>query len=456
MTWHPDDDSLFDYAHGAASEEIEAHVATCDVCDQQAARYREFVALARVPDTWRGVDELANDGALADEDTNVDDLTTAHRILQIAQLRDREDRHAEALLCNVLTSAYAFAAAKVLLHRRYHTPGVARLLCTTAFNELDRDARFAKMLAETAAVIAELVPDDHYPCRAIEELRGTAWLYFASACGSLAEFDEGHPALDRAARAFTRLHAGDHQLARVDMHRAVLLSQQRRNGEALNHARAAVARLVPDDDEYLYHEAMEIEAGILLRLGDAAAARGKYETVYGFFGAREDIDATTRVTLNLAVSCREARQYDDASRYFHELIQICEATGNASMMTHAKWSLARLALQTGNASDAALRLPQIISELESSGKTLDSAFARLDLVVALIAIGELKGIRSECERLAALFTRAKILNGALTAIAYMKDANDKRKLTATKVGAVREYVAALVDAPHLKFTPPEG
>lgn len=453
---HPEDELLFDYAHGEPSEAIESHLEGCSICGRQVSRYREFAAIARSSDTWRLVDEQIKQDK-DDAAGTFDDETTAHTMLRVAQLRDREDRHAEALLRHMLTSAYNFAAAKVLLHRRYYTPGVARLLCTTAFDELDRNAQFAKMLAETAAVIAEAVPDDHYPCRAIEDLRGTAWLYFASACGSLAQFDEGHPALDRAARAFSRLRVSDHQLARVDMHRAVLLSQQRRNGDALNHARAAVARLRVDEDPHLYFEAVEIEAGILLRLGDAAAARTKFEAAYAFVSSAEgDVEATARVTLNLAVSCREGSQYDDASRYFHEVIQICEATGNASMMVHAKWSLARLSLQTGNAAEAALRLPKIISEFESAGKTLDSAFARLDLVSALIALGDLQLVRGECERLAALFTRANILNGALTAIAYMKDATDKRTLTTAKVRAVREYVAALAHAPNLQFTPPES
>ena len=127
--------------------------------------------------------------------------------------------------------------ANITRRRRFHTGGVVRRLCERAWEECQREPRFASVLAETAAAIAGALPDDYYPSDAVNELRGRAWKEYSTACRYRGDFTSGFDALVRAERAYRRLIDPDVHLASVDMARAAMLFEQQRYQEALPCAR---------------------------------------------------------------------------------------------------------------------------------------------------------------------------------------------------------------------------
>lgn len=284
-------------------------------------------------------------------------------------------------------------------------------------------------------------------------MRGTAWLYYASACGSLALFREGEDGLRRAERAFARLPDGGTQIGRVELTRAVLLAKQKRHDEALGWARGAARRFEERGETKRYYDAKECEAGILMRLGQPEAAREMYETTCAVADILGDPEAKARAVTNLAISCREVGDVGSASKYFAEAIQWYQALGSSSMVVHTRWSIAQLALSAGNAVEAGQRLPGIVSELESRGMLLDAAYARLDLVEAWLLLGRVDAAHDECCVLVEFFAKAEILTGALTAIAFMKEAAAHRALSVRQVRAIQKYVKALAHSPALLFSP---
>lgn len=442
---HPSEEELFDCSEQRASSEVNAHVAGCVACASVVSDYRDIAAAARNPETWRLADEIMR--AAASDTIAVDHLQVIRRV---AALKEAEDAQASALLAGKLESPFVFAYANILRQKRYYTGGVVRLLCATAWDQLDRNALFAKMLALTAAVIADALPDDYYPARAVEDLRGTSWLYFASACGNLNKFRLGHLALRRAERAFRRLPLGDVQIGRAELTRAILFYRQGDDPEAVKWARAAGDRFLRQRDFTRYSEARESEAVFLQRLGDQCGAREALEQVQR---AATDPDVKARVTLNLAINCREAGDLAAATQHFANALQYYEAAGNESMFLRTRWSIARLALVSGAAAEAERQLRPIAAQLAERGQLWESAYARLDLITAMLSCGKHDQVIDECEQLIAHFSKAEILTGALTALAFMKEAAAQRKLAVDDVDHVQRYMKAVKTTPSLRFLP---
>ena len=71
---------------------------------------------------------------------------------------EAEDAEAERMLQSIVGSQYLFTKANITRHRRFRTGGVVRRLCERAWEECQREPRFASVLAETAAAIADALP----------------------------------------------------------------------------------------------------------------------------------------------------------------------------------------------------------------------------------------------------------------------------------------------------------
>lgn len=368
---HPSDETLLDYADGALESgsirtSVAAHIASCESCSATIDEYRTITTSIHSEETWWLAERIAS-------------RDTPQVLRELALRIENEDTEAKRLLGDLLESPYRFAYANISRPKRFHTGGVVRLLCQAARDECMRNTRFAQVLAETAATIAELLPDDHYPQSGIHDLRGIAWLHYGSACAYLAQFNGGHDALARANRAFQKLQDHELQLGRVELARALLLTTQRRNDQALYHARLAAQRFERHADTKRHLEAKEWEAAILHRLGKPEIAHATYLATYEFATAAHDAEMTARAATNLAICCRERGDVTSARRYLDEALQHYEALGYQGMVVHTRWSLTRVSLVSGDTASMAQDLPALIAEMEALGMIADASCARADL-----------------------------------------------------------------------------
>lgn len=297
-----------------------------------------------------------------------------------------EDAEAARLLDTLLESQYLFTHANIARKRRFHTGGVVRLLTITSREECVRVPRFALILAETAGLIAEALPDDYYRAAAVNELRGTAWIEYATACRYLARFENGFDGLNRAERAYRRLLDPGTQLAVVDLARAGLLWEQECYDDALRFCRSAADRFSKRREMDRYIEASEVEAAILHRMGDVHAASETYTKVFELADAIPDPEMKARAARNLAVVHRDRGDMGSASKYLLIALQLYETMGHRAMVAQTRWCIASISLIAGNAADAAQRLPTLISNLTELGMAADAARAQLDLAEALLVL----------------------------------------------------------------------
>lgn len=369
---------------------------------------------------------------------------------------EAEDAEAETILRPLLESQYRFASANIIRKRRYQTGGVVRLLCNAVRRQCAADPPFALMLAETACFIADQLPDDYYPAGAVNELRGTAWKDYATACRFLSRLKDGFDGLKRAERAYRRLIEPGILLGIVDLARAGLAFEQEAYDAALQYVRAAAAIFEEYRVTSRYFEAKEVEAVVLHSMGDVETARATYETAFELADTIGDLDMKGRAARNLGIAYRDSGDLGVASRYFLTALQAYEALENRPMVVHTRWSIARLSLAAGNAEDVSRRLPVIVNELQALGMMADASRAQLDLAEALLILENFEGVEEQCRHLFNFFRKAEMLTAAMTAIAFLQEGAAARKLTRQHFEWVRKFLADLDRDPHLIFLPPPG
>jgi tetratricopeptide (TPR) repeat protein len=441
---HIADEILIDYADDPGSvpnrAEVEAHLESCAQCWTELDDFRLLAEAMRDEETWWVARGLTGEGG-------------SSAIREVATRRIAEDEKAERLLRPLLDSEYRFRYTNIVRRKSFQNGGVVRLLCKAAREQVDRDPRFAQVIAETAAAIAEALSEDDYPADEVNELRGAAWNEYATACRYLARFEGGHDALDRAERAYRRLIDPALHLAAVGLGRAILWWEQQRYGEALPLARAAAQLFSDRRDTMRYFEAKEVEALILQRLGNVVDARETHQTVFDLADTIGDLDMKARAARNLGIACRDSGDLGSASKYLLIALQLYESLDQRGRVVHTRWSIARLALSAGNARDAAQRLPSLILELSELGMVADAAYAQLDLAEALLLLERFDEVGDACRSLFAFFRGADMLSGALTAAAFLREGAIRGTLTRQHIEGVRTYLAALERHPDLVFIP---
>jgi len=354
-----------------------------------------------------------------------------------------EDDYADAVLNGVLESEARFAAANVATDERFRTGGVVRRLCKAAYDQLDHAPLFAMTLAKTAALIADGLPDDYYPARGINELRGTAWKHVSTAYRYMGRFQSGHEALDRAEEAYRRLPVSIIQLATVKLGRSGLHWEQQDYATARALAQSASRDFAQCGDVAGELDAREYEALSLLRQGNARAAREIYRIVFERAEAIGDAASAGRAAKNLGVIDSEGGNFESASMYLFIALRLFESLEQQVMILKTRKVIARLSLDTGNPSEALRQLEPLIDELTRFGLAIDSADCQLARAEALLLLRRHDDASKACKALVAFFREVGVLRDALTAASLLSEAAAQKALTREKINRVREVLREL-------------
>jgi len=111
-------------------------------------------------------------------------------------------------------------------------------------------------------------------------------------------------------------------------------------------------------------------------------------------------------------------------------------------------------LEVGKHVDAIRRLRNVTAAFESLGMVTDAALAGLDIAEGLLASERSREIIDLAAHLFLVFTDAGMLTGALTAIAYIKEAAGRGTLTPGDLQVVRGFLRRAERKPDLIFIPP--
>ena len=144
----------------------------------------------------------------------------------------------------------------------------------------------------------------------------------------------------------------------------------------------------------------------------------------------------------------------EASMQFHEALTLLREIGPTTDRLTTEWGIATVLLRAGKRSDAIRRLRDVAAEFEVRGMVTDAALVNVDIADGLLALGHTHEIVKLAARMFRVFTDAGMLTGALTALAYIKEAAATGTLTLDDLQAVRVFLRRAERQPELLFVPP--
>ncbi|HEX7154988.1 MAG TPA: hypothetical protein VF618_26160 [Thermoanaerobaculia bacterium] len=436
--------ALFAFGPDAVSParraEIEAHVATCHDCQASL----DFFVVA--------------EGDLKDDDTWEQALGSETRtsLLAYGAQVATEDSEAEELLRPFIENPIQAAWTSLSTRRRYRTGGVVRKLSAAAHSVCESDPLVALTLAETAVAVAESLADDLYPAQAVHQLRGTAWKERANAQMLLGQFPEAHGSLDHAERAYRRVTHNALGLSMVALVRAAVMYEQQRLDDAMVIAQRAELGFSHLGDDKRRMDARFLRASILFEAGAAGDAATLFQEVIDYGQQIRSPLWEARGSYALANAEIDLGRLSDAAMHFHRALVTFRAIGPDPDRIATEWGIARVVLQSGRLPEAIRRLKDVAADYEKGGMVTDAALVGLDIVEALLALGRTSEITKLAQHLFSVFRKAGMLTGALSAMAYMKDAAAQARLTQHDVGKIRTFLRRAARQPALKFAPPHG
>lgn len=422
--------------------EIEAHLAACAECQEAhdffAIRDDDLGDDFAEPDTWEPMIGSATHASLMEYGTRV----------------AQEDREAEILLKPYLDNPINAARTTLATKRGHRTGGVVRKLNAAAHNICESKPRVALTFADAAVSVAETLPDDLYPARAVYRLRGTAWKERANAQMLLGEFPQALESLDRAERAYGKTPHNGLGLSIVALVRAGVLYAQLRPDEAIVMAERAERGFTHAGDEKRRMDAAFLRASIMFEVGDANGALPVFRRIIEH---GENAQSTHWIALGsyAAGNCEvDLGDLGEASLLFHRAILIFREFGPERERLLTEWGIARVVFHSGKLDEAIRRFRDVAAEFEKRGMVTYAAYVGLDISDGLLALNRSKEIVALAQHLFSVFTNAGMLTGALSAIAYLKEAAAAKRLTKQDVEAIRAFLRRAELQPALQFVRP--
>ncbi|HYC89933.1 MAG TPA: hypothetical protein VEO54_12030 [Thermoanaerobaculia bacterium] len=420
-------------------EEIESHVADCAECgatlDFHAAAEEDLGDLA----VWRPIVG-----------------STAAAMSAYANQCAAEDAEADWLLQEFFEKPRKAAVLNVRNLRKFHTGGVVRRLSAKAHEVVASEPLDALIFADLAQAVAELLPDDTYPNNAVYELRGTAAKERANALLRLAEFDEALEALERAERAYEHLWSSGYGLGAVELVRGAVYYERGELREAAKHADLAEQLYAHLGLQRQRMKAVFLRGEIAYESLDYAKSAAIMQQVMQFGEEIGDGSWVARGSYCRALCELELGNLGEAGELFQNALVILREIGPTEDRISTEWGLARVVLVGGNLSDAVRRLRDVTAAFEEIGRVMNAALAGVDLAEALLFLERWDEIVKVASHAFRVLKKAGHLTGALTALAYLKEAAAKRQLTPETLRVVRAYLRRVEREPDLLFAPPPG
>ncbi|MEA2235532.1 MAG: hypothetical protein QOC81_256 [Thermoanaerobaculia bacterium] len=346
-----------------------------------------------------------------------------------------EDREAEELLQPLFDAPAQAAWLNLSTKKRFLSGGVARRLSSHAHSVCESEPLDALTFADAAISVAEALPDDTYPANAIYELRGTAWKERANAQRFLGQFPEALESLLRAERAYKRLASPSLGLSTVALVRAFVLYDQQRLDEAAATAESAEHGFAHLGDDGRRMTALFLRAGIRFEARDLGEAAALFRQIIEYGESINNPLWIARGSSALGKCEVQRSNLGEASMRFNTALVLFREVGSMYERLSTEWGIAEVFLQAGKHSESIRRLRDVAAEFEAHGMVTDAALVGLDIADGLLALGHAQQIVDLATRLFRVFTNAGMLTGALTAMAYLKEAAAAGTLTPGDVQA---------------------
>ena len=419
-------------------ERVEQHVAACGDCRNTLDVIEAFDTALQDPLPW----EMSESMTIRRE--------APPALIEHARAISAADAHARELVMPLVDSAIRFRAARIDDDPRFYTLAVMRLLSKVANGMHERQPQFGLVLADTALTIAEKLPSSLQAQSAWYV--GTAWKERAIALRCVGRFKDAEEALDRAEEAFeSEDHMEPFDLAIVGYVRATVYCEIERFDDAALLAREAAAIFEQYGDKQRYLSARVAEAGSFYCADRYAEAVPIFEAVGVEALASREMWMRAVALANAASCYTRLGSFEKAFAYYADALAVVTNLDVPAERARILWALAALKVESGQFEEGLPELEHAHMQLVSFGLMNDAALAKLDLIAALIAVGDVDRVPDLCRSVAATFAAEGLSRNARKALAYLSETVGSGHAVPEAVRHVRTYLSRLSIHPQEEF-----
>ncbi len=432
---HYDDEVLIGLLEEADKD---AHVPACDTCSGTMESFRDLAGALHDTSVW---DERELPEAPKPETTNL--------LRAFAATTKAEDAAAGLIVARLL-------AEPSLLDQnpQWRTAGVVRRLLKVVDDKNFSEPKLAADWAKVAVNVAESLDAKRYPFDTVTKLRATAWRELAYALYYIGSYNASLEALDRTDQLLSECAISDYDGARAGLVRAQVYGEVERFDAAIALAESARGVFRRFNDIGREAAADSTMGALLMHTRRFAQALAIQKSL----AANARLDSTSRAFAlhNTAVCHWELSQLEEAKFVFVQAIGEFERLGIATMRAKARWLLGQVLLAEQRYEQALTIFSALRQEFQDLGMPQDVALVSIDAAEALFTLDRRTEVVHLCQAAMEYFSKAGLAytQGALTALAYLKEAAEARTLTPRALGDLRMYFELLPKRPELLFAYP--
>ncbi len=291
---------------------------------------------------------------------------------------------------------------------------------------------------------------------AVNQLAALAWRERAYHLIVIGRELQALDAIDRSAKLYEEASRSRYDLAMVEMVRAGVLTRLQRYAEAADLYRGA-GKMFAEFGES--RQMLKCDVGVAICLQHMAQDRESLEVWKRCEPealALGDKDNIGTIYHGIGIAYRNLDQLDEAEHYLRLAAENAVSFGYVLRSLLIEWSIAMLWAARGEIRRGLRRLQELYLELESHAQLQMACLCMLQIVELKLTLGETRGIEETCRDLVERFTAAGKSVAAVSALAYLKEAAQQKKLQPHMVVKVREYLEKSEREPQMLFlAPPE-
>lgn len=376
---------------------------------------------------------------------------TTSSLRMVASSVASEDAAAEPWVKALLARPACEWRAMFAAHSEWRTAGFVRKLVAAVDAINFTSPADAVDLTGIAVEVAEgLKPSS----QRLAILRAAALREHGYALYYVGRFPDAVRRLQESADLLASAPAGAYDLARTRLHQGYVFSVIDRLGDA---------KSMFDEARTAFVEFGDTQRRIVadMAIGTLHMRARRFDAALPVMHLVINDDCATTVTRatayhNAAYCYRELGRYSEAKKLLASAIDLFEQIGAVAQRTNARWQLSRVFLLEGNFGPAFELLKSLRDEMRDLGMAHDVALSSIDMAEGLLMLGRISEVPELCRSAMEYFATAELTysRGALTAIAYLREAAESKSLTQSAVKQVREFFEILPKQPQLLFARP--
>lgn len=341
---------------------------------------------------------------------------------------------------------------------RFRVFGLAELLTDQTRRVCFKDVAQAVELGRLAAEVTDALDRRVYPRGLAADAAALAWTALGNALRVRGDLVEAERALERAQSLLE--HGSQDRTARAEVLSVLgsLRTDQARFDDAVEVLETAAEIHHTDGDA-------ELEAKVLVKLGNAAGERGEVERAVGFLSlARARLRSEHAPgELQLIAAQAQAGWLQHAGRVPEARSVLEEIDMEAShtpltpfLRQRIDWARARQAWLEGDIAEAAKALQEVRERYAERNEVYRMCLVTLDLALLYLEQGRIAETRELAREMLPVFSSRQLHHNVLQALVLFHRAAAAERATVELVEDVARYLRRAQNNPYLPYLPKKG